>query len=100
MFLASRLGYGGSILVSFAGNMLFSFLGVETNWFFLNPYAISSRIVCPFFKMQPNGIPLENNSALLETGYVFPAVVVSLLLAVAILWGSSKLFSLGGNHHD
>lgn len=100
MFLSTRLGYLGSVLLSLVGNIIFFSIGVEKSWFFINPYAISARITCPFFKMLPNGIPLQSNSPLLETGYVFPAIIASLIFALIILWCSSRFFKHGGNCHD
>jgi ABC-2 type transport system permease protein len=72
----------------------------EKEWFLFVPYAIPARVVCPFFKMHVNGIPLEDGSPLLSVGYVLPAVIVSLMFALAVSWGSSKLFSRGGWAHE
>lgn len=99
MLSASFMGYIPTILVSMATNIILSAACAETEWFLFVPYAIPARIVCPFFKMHANGIPLENGSPLLSGGYVLPALIISLVFALAIFWGSSKLFSLGGRAH-
>lgn len=95
MILTSNIGYMGGVLVSFAGNIFLSTLGAEKSWFIFDPYAISARIVCPFFKMRPNGLPLESGSVFLETGFVFPALLISVLFAVAFLWGYTRLLTRG-----
>ena len=64
------------------------------------PYAIPARVVCPFFKMRPNGLPIETSSPLLDIAPVFPALAISLLLAAAAFWGCSKLLGKGGKTHD
>ena len=75
-------------------------IGAESNLFYLNPFAIPARIVCPFFKMHPNGIPIENGSFLLNTGAVIPAVGISLVLAVLCFWLTAWLFAKGDRKHD
>jgi len=78
-----------TVLVSLAANMILSAVGAETEWFLFVPYAIPARIVCPFFKMHANGIPLESSSPLLSGRVVFPALIIRLIFAFVILWGSS-----------
>ena len=77
MIIAKWTGYLFAILISFGCNMILSFVGIEKGLFFLNLYAIPSRIVCPFFKVQPNGIPLEQGSFLLETANIPLSLAVS-----------------------
>lgn len=99
MLSASFMGYIPTVLVSMAANMILSAACAETEWFLFVPYAIPARIVCPFFKMHANGIPLENGSPLLSGEYVLPALIISLVFALAVFWGSSKLFTRGDRAH-
>lgn len=99
MLLVNFMGYIPTVLVSLAANMILSAVGAETEWFLFVPYAIPARIVCPFFKMHANGIPLEYGSPLLSGGYVLPALIISLVFALVVFGGSSKLFSKGGRAH-
>ena len=96
MLSVNFIGYIPTVLISMAANMILSAALAEAEWFLFIPYAIPARIVCPFFKMHVNGIPLESDSSLLSGGYVFPALIISLGFALAVFWGSSKLFSRGG----
>lgn len=96
MLLASFMGYFPAVLGSAAANVLLSAFGTENGWFLLNPYAIPARIVCPFFKMYHNGIPLESGSPLLSGASVFPTLVISLLLALLVFLCSARLFRKGG----
>ena len=100
MWLVNFMGYLPSVLVSMAANVILSAVGAETEWFLFVPYAIPARIVCPFFKIHVNGIPLENGSPLLSREYVLPALIISLLFALAVFLGSSKWFSRGGQAHE
>ncbi|MBU9738097.1 lantibiotic immunity ABC transporter MutE/EpiE family permease subunit [Diplocloster agilis] len=96
MLLAGFMGYLPAVFGAAAASVLLSAFGTEKAWFLLNPYAIPARIVCPFFKIHHNGLPLNNSSPLLFKGPVLPALAVSLLLALLVYLCSSKLFRKGG----
>lgn len=100
MWLTKKANYLIAVLISFGCNIVLSMIGAESNLFYLNPFAIPARIVCPFFKMHPNGIPIENGSFLLNTGAVIPAVGISLILAVLCFWLTAWLFAKGDRKHD
>lgn len=89
MLIANRIGYLPSVLTAFTGNIVLSVIGAEKTWFYADPFAIPSRVVCPFFKIRPNGLPIENGSPLLAVEHIFPGLAVSLLLAFAAFWGVS-----------
>lgn len=99
MFISDKIGYLPAILLSFAGNILLFSVGVGKPCFFLNLYAIPTRIVCPFFGIYPNGLVLENDSPLWNTNCILPAVIISLVLAILILAASTILFSKRSNYH-
>ena len=99
MLLAKKTNYLTAVLISFSCNIL-STIGAESDLFYLNPFATPARIVCPFFKMHPNGIPIENGSFLLNTGTIIPAVLLSLILAVLCFLLTAWLFTKGDITHD
>lgn len=49
MLLTSLMGYFPALILSVGANLLLSTIGAEKSWFFLDPYAIPARVVCPFF---------------------------------------------------
>lgn len=100
MWVAKRMGHLAAILLSVGCNMVCSMAGAESGLFFLNPFAIPARIVCPFFKMHPNGLPLENNSVLFEKGMILHAVCISLLLFILLSFVTARLFAKGEKNHD
>lgn len=100
MWVAKLMGHLAAILLSFGCNMALSMAGAESGLFFLNPFAIPARIVCPFFKMHPNGLPLENNSILFDKGMILPAVGISLLLFMLLSFVTAKLFAKRDKYHD
>lgn len=100
MLFVCFMGYRKAVFVSLAANVVLSVVCAETEWFLFVPYAIPARVVCPFFKMHVNGLPLEDGSFLLSGEYVLPAVMISLVFAFVVFGGSSKLFSKGGWAHE
>lgn len=100
MLLASFMGYLPAVILSVGANLLLSSAWAEKSWFFLDPYAIPARVVCPFFKMHPNGVSLESGSPLLDTSTILPEMLVSLMLAAVMLWIGSRLFLRGVQKHD
>ena len=96
MLLVNFIGYMPTVLVSVSANTILSAVGAEEEWFLFVPYAIPARIVCPFFKMHVNGIPIESGSPLLSREYVLPALIISLIFALVVFLCSLKLFSRGG----
>lgn len=99
MFVTLKTGYLPAILLSFFGNIVLFSIGVGKSYFFINPYAIPARIVCPFFGIYPNGLMLENDSPLWNADCIFPAVIISLVFTVLILVISTILFSKRSNYY-
>lgn len=100
MLLTSLMGYFPALILSVGANLLLSTIGAEKSWFFLDPYAIPARVVCPFFGMHPNGLPLENGSSLLDGAAAVPGVLIGLTLLVLMTWVGSRLFGKGARKYD
>lgn len=100
MLFTSWIGYFPALILSVGANLLLSTIGAEKSWFFLDLYAIPARVVCPFFEMHPNGIPLESGSSLLDRASVVPGLLIGLILLVLIAWIGSRLFGKGVRKYD
>lgn len=100
MLLTSLMGYFPALILSVGANLLLSTIGAEKSWFFLDPYAIPSRVVCPFFGMHPNGLPLEAGSSLLNRAAVVPGVLIGLTLLILMAWVGFRLFWKGVRKYD
>ncbi len=80
IIVAKKFGYLFAVLGSFGCNIILSMIGTTSSWFLCNPFSIPARVVCPFFGIQPNGLPIENGSILLETNLILPAVAINIVL--------------------
>lgn len=89
-----------TFLLSIVGNLFLSLLGAETKWFLINPFAIPARVVCPFFKMHPNGLIIENESYLLDKSIIIPSISISLIVAGILFILTTLIFVRGVEKHD
>lgn len=93
MLLSCCTGYLPAILITFTGNILFLTPDfTEQGLFYLNPFAIPSRILYPFFQMRSNGLPLPADSPLLVPDHTGTAVGLSLALFLFLLLTGSKIY--------
>lgn len=99
MFLTGKIGFIGSIILSFLGNILLSSFFAEKSWFMYIPYAIPCRIVCPFFKMSPNGLPLSSESDLLNNTPIVSTIFVCLIFTLFVLFLSPKQLKKGSRQY-
>lgn len=100
MLLTNFMGYFPVLILSVGANLLLSTVGAEKNWFFLDPYSIPARVVCPFFGMRPNGLPLESDSPLMDGSAVILGLLISFLLLFLMSWIGSRFFEKGVQKHD
>lgn len=100
MWIAKKANYLVAVLIAFGCNIVLSVGGAESKLFYMNPFAIPVRIVCPFFKIRPNGLPIKNGSFLLDTGSVVPGVGISLVLALLCYVLTAWLFNRGEREND
>lgn len=100
MWVSKKTNYLVAVLISFGCNLVLSMFNAESDLFFMNPFAIPVRIVCPFFEMHPNGLPIENESVLLNMGSIIPAVGVSLILALLCFVLTTWFFVKGERKND
>jgi len=86
-----------SMGIAVVTNMFMNILGVakfapESNWF-LFPFAIPSRLMCPIIGVLPNGLPVETGSSLLNTNVIIPGIAISIVLFVLLTFMTMKMFS-------
>ncbi|WP_044481236.1 lantibiotic immunity ABC transporter MutE/EpiE family permease subunit [Paenibacillus antibioticophila] len=78
MYLTMRLGMYGALLLNLLGNVMAigSFATTELWW--VIPYAIPARLMCPVINTLPNGLPVPAGDPLLEQGVLLPGVLIAL----------------------
>jgi len=86
-----------SMFIAVIVNMFMNILGVvafapESNWYVF-PFAIASRLMCPIIGVLPNGLPVEEGSLLLNTNVILPGIAISIVLFIVLTFITMKMFS-------
>lgn len=89
LMLASKVGMILSVILGFLA-AFFSFSVVEKEGFFLFPFSIADRLMCPVLRIRPNGLLLESGDALLNGSVFIPGMGMVILLLAAAVFGSVK----------
>ncbi|GIO35416.1 multidrug ABC transporter permease [Paenibacillus antibioticophila] len=78
MFLFMRLGMYGALLLNLLGNVIATVALATTELWWVIPYAIPARLMCPVINTLPNGLPVPAGDPLLEQGVLLPGVLIAL----------------------
>lgn len=83
MFLTERMELFPAVFINLAGNIgCVPFIAKTSYWWI--PYAIPARLMCPVIKVLPNGLPVPENDPLLSASVIFPGVLITLILFIAL----------------
>ncbi|QAV33350.1 ABC-2 type transport system permease protein [Fervidobacterium changbaicum] len=90
LFFGTKFGLAGSILIGFLGSLSGPLTATEQYWF-LNPFSIVIRTLCPIIKVHPNGVLLPDGDPLITTTSVTMGMISSLIFflvlsAITSLW--------------
>lgn len=96
-FLAQKMGTLVMIIVSLGFSQIFGALISLKSWFFLLPYGITPRVMCPVLKTLPNGLPavpgqITYAPELMSVAAAAMGVAASLLWFAALWYFSRKWF--------
>ncbi|WP_426451967.1 lantibiotic immunity ABC transporter MutE/EpiE family permease subunit [Paenibacillus sp. S-38] len=92
MLVVEKLGSAAALIFSVAGNMAgVAVISTSSLWWSV-PYGIASRIMIPLIGVLPNGIPVNGDDPLTDSGVVLPGVMLSLLLFAFLSMLTSYMF--------
>ena len=94
LFIAEKFGDFAAIVVTCGGIVAGVIVSVEPMWY-LCPWSISSRLMCPILGLNPNGMLLEPGDPLLDSSVILIGLVVSIagfiiLSLLTSLWFAKK----------
>lgn len=89
LMLASKLGMIPCVMLGLLA-AFFSFSVVEKGLFFLFPFSIADRLMCPVLLIRPNGLLLEPGDALLDPVVFLSGFCMAAVLLAATVFGSVK----------
>lgn len=91
LFLAKRLGIGGTVLINGGVGIILNTLTASTSMWWICPYGWTSRLMCPVLGILPNGTLAEAGNPLLNpevipVGLMLSVALFALLLRVTANW--------------
>lgn len=78
MFIVERFGIFATILVTSTGIVVEVLMTTGEAWY-LCPWSISMRLMCPILKIHPNGCLLEVGDLLLNSSVILVGIVVAII---------------------
>lgn len=92
LFLAAKWGTFMTIFLNLIGNIVGVAAFADGGLWFIYPYAISSRLICPTLGILPNGLLVPEGSSLLDTSVIVPGLLNALVLFVLISFLTARWF--------
>ncbi|SFC47256.1 lantibiotic immunity ABC transporter MutE/EpiE family permease subunit [Clostridium uliginosum] len=78
LFVAEKFGTFLAILVNCIGSVVGLFIVTGKKWY-LCPWNISNRLMCPILNLNPNGMLLESGDPLLDSSVISIGIIVSIV---------------------
>ena len=80
-----------SIFLSLFFNFGFGvFFAAKELWWI--PFSIPTRLMCPIIRVQPNGLPAEAGSPLIDPAVIFPGILITVILFLVCSAATSVWF--------
>ncbi|WP_158002217.1 lantibiotic immunity ABC transporter MutE/EpiE family permease subunit, partial [Clostridium botulinum] len=92
LFLAEIFGTFAPILITLIGVIAGVTFATKSTWY-LCPFSIAPRLMCPIIKIHPSGIPLEIGSPLLNSSVISKGFIISITLFIILSVITSFWFS-------
>lgn len=85
MFLSAKFGVFAAIILNIAANIIGGSEFAGKSLWYVFPYGITIREMCPVLHILPNGLPIPKGSPLLSSSIIMPGVLISLVI-FALIW--------------
>lgn len=97
LFLGSRIGMFPTILINIGAYMILGIVAATESIWYLIPYAIPARLMCPIIKVLPNGLPAVKGSMtfkpeMLSSSVILPGIIITLILFVILTVVTAKWY--------
>lgn len=94
LFLSEAFGAFSSIFITCIGVAWGAITVTKSNWY-LCPWSLNTRLMCPILKLNPNGLMLESNDKLLDPSVIPVGIIIGivgfiLLSLLTSLWFAKK----------
>lgn len=93
MFISTRLSSVAALLGALIVNVLCSSQPMAGGRLWFVPFAIPARLMAPILGVNPNGVPMQPDSPLWDTGVILPGLLIASVLFVAVLYATGRWFN-------
>lgn len=88
-----KAGTAITFVITLLLNLIMSSQLVAASNAWLIPFAIPSRLMSPIIKVNPNGVPLADNSLLNDSSIIIPGILISLIMFCITIWIMNRQLS-------
>lgn len=92
MILTQKMNLFVSVIVSIVFNTVITCLVAIKSYWFLVPFSIPARLMCPVLNLMPNGLPVETGSIYNNYSSIFTGLIITLGLYVLVSLLTAKWF--------
>ena len=97
LFLTSKIGMFPTILINLGAYAILGIVLAVNKVFWIIPYAIPARLMCPILKVLPNGLPAVPGTEtftpeLLSGSTILPGIIITVVLFVILTFVTAKWY--------
>lgn len=92
LFTSARFSSYLTFIGMLGFNFIFSIQTFAGGKLWIIPFSIHARLMAPILGINPNGVPLEADSPLHDTGVILPGLLITAVLFVVMLLVTRKWF--------
>lgn len=92
MIVTQKLNLFVSVILSILFNTVISCIVAIKAYWFVIPFSIPARLMCPVIKVMPNGLPVKEGSIFSQYSSISTGIILSIVLFVLISFLTAKWF--------
>ncbi|TYA10165.1 lantibiotic immunity ABC transporter MutE/EpiE family permease subunit [Paenibacillus faecis] len=92
LYLVDRIGVFVTFILSMVGNVGLGIMLATSDMWWLVPFTIPARLMCPIIQVLPNGLPVPEGDPLMDGSVILPGLLISVGLFVLLSFITAKAF--------
>ncbi|MEG1254656.1 lantibiotic immunity ABC transporter MutE/EpiE family permease subunit [Clostridium sp.] len=93
LFLAKKVGLFPTIFINTLAGVVLNIIMVNRGLWWICPYSITTRLMCPILRILPNGMLAERGNMLLNSNVIWIGIALSILFFVFLTFATAHWFS-------
>lgn len=96
LFLGAKFGTSLTMLIHWIGGLGLGLALAEHPLWWLTPYSVLLRLMCPLIQLRPNGLVLSDDHILTDTFVILPGILILLIWFFVLTIVTGKWFEKQG----